>query len=322
MQKRTRFFFLIMAGVLAGGLGTGLVASYMGLQPLALLKDGPSDLSYVPADAQMVGYVNVRQVMDSEFRQKFRELRPSGTPEASFESLTGINIDSDIDEIVVAAFESQENGPPLVAARGRFDEVRIESAIRERGGAVQDYAGKRLLTISGENPVVVVFPEPGLALIGPASSVRKALDTHGGNANVTGNAELMALVRDVESETAWTVGRFAAFANNGRIPSAVVEQLPPINLFAASGHLNGGLRATVRAEARDDASAQNLRDVIKGFVALARLQAGQQQQLLGLLDSVQLAGEGRTVALSVTIPAEALNLLAPSMPRREARSPF
>ena len=322
MQKRTRLFFLVMTGVLAAGLGTVLVASYMGLQPLALLQDGPSDFSYIPQDAVLVGHVNVRAVMDSEFREKLQGLRPGGTPETSFESATGIQIESDIDEVVVASFDPQEGGPPLVAARGRFNEVRIEAAVREHGGLVEEHGGKRLLIMAGEGNAgaAVAFAEPGLALVGSPSRVRKALDTHAGNANVTDNAELMSLVRDVESETAWAVGRFSALANNGRLPSAVVEQLPPINLFAASGHLNGGLRATLRAEARDDAAAQNLRDVIRGFMALARLQAGQQQQVTGLLDSVQLAGEGRTVALSVTIPAEALKLLAPALhaPRQQA----
>ena len=119
-------------------------------------------------------------------------------------------------------------------------------------------------------------------------------------------------------EPAHFTGICALKPTAGRIPPAVVDQLPPINLFSASGHVNGGLHATVRAEARDDAAAQNLRDVVRGFVALARLQAGRQEQLLTLLDSVQLAGDGKTVALSVTIPVDVLNLLSPATPRQQA----
>jgi hypothetical protein len=138
---------------------------------------------------------------------------------------------------------------------------------------------------------------------------------------VTDNAEIMALVRDVEDGTAWAVGRFDAIAAN-RIPQGVADQLPAINLFAASGHINGGIQAMVRAETRDDAAAQNLRDVVRGFIALARLQVGSNQQLVALLNSVQLAGDGRTVALSVTIPADALNLIAPRRDREQARAGF
>lgn len=320
MARRTRLFLLIAAGVLVGGLGTGLVASYMGLQSLTILgADGPADLAYVPQDARLVGFVNVRGVMDSEFRQKFRELHPDAGPTGALETQTGINIDTDVDQVVLAALNNGGDGQhPLMIARGRFDEVRIEGLVREKGGQVQDFQGKRLLVLQGDEPMAMTFAEPGLVLAGAVSAVQAALTTKGGAANVTDNAELMTLIRDVETETAWAVGRFDVISNNGRIPPAVVDQLPPINLFSASGHVNGGLRATVRAEARDDAAAQNLRDVVRGFVALARLQAGRQEQLLTLLDSVQLAGDGKTVALSVTIPVDALNLLSPPAPRQQA----
>ena len=55
-------------------------------------------------------------------------------------------------------------------------------------------------------------------------------------------------------------------------------------------------------------------------IALARLQVGSNEQLVTLLNSVQLAGDGRTVALSVTIPADALNLIAPRREREQARA--
>ena len=44
---------------------------------------------------------------------------------------------------------------------------------------------------------------------------------------------------------------------------------------SVSGHVNGGLRGIVRAETRDDEAANNLRDVVRGFLALAKLQAGR-----------------------------------------------
>jgi hypothetical protein len=62
-------------------------------------------------------------------------------------------------------------------------------------------------------------------------------------------------------------------------------------------------------EARDEASAQNLRQVIQGFTALARLQAGQHAQLVELLNSLQLAGEGRTVSVSFAITPEMIDEL-------------
>ena len=78
MTKRTRLFLFVATGVLVAGLGTGLLASYMGgIQSLVLIgSNGPADLAYVPADAKVVAYANVRDVMDSQLRQKLMQLEP------------------------------------------------------------------------------------------------------------------------------------------------------------------------------------------------------------------------------------------------------
>ena len=56
MTKRTRLFVFVAVGILVAGLGTGLLASYMGgIQNLVLIGgNGPADLAYVPADAKAV----------------------------------------------------------------------------------------------------------------------------------------------------------------------------------------------------------------------------------------------------------------------------
>ena len=78
MTKRTRLFLSIAAGVLVAGLGTGLVASYMGgFQGLTIVGgDGPEELAYVPSDARFVAYADVRDVMSSEVRRKLSLTQP------------------------------------------------------------------------------------------------------------------------------------------------------------------------------------------------------------------------------------------------------
>jgi hypothetical protein len=327
MTKRTRLFLSVATGVLTVGLGTGIVASYMGLSALPIIGDaGPVELAYVPSDARLVGFADVRDIMNSELRQKFHELRPHAPPNSGFEQQTGINVETDIDHVVVAMLGGTEGARrSLVLARGRFDEVRIEQLIRDKGGRVEDYKGNRLLVLADQpESVALSFVEPGLVVFGRQAAVRLAIDTKASDSNVTDNADIMNLAREVDDGSAWAVGRFDALASGGQLPANVVEQLPPIDLFAASGHINGGLRATLRAEARDDVAAQNLRDVVRGFIALARLQSGRNERLLTLLNSVELAGDGKTVALSLTIPATAIDLLAPHMGRsgRQAHAAF
>ena len=83
MSNKTRYFVAVTGAILVIGLGTGIVASYMGL-PVSVFTSaaGPEELEYVPADAAVVAYANVRDVMNSQLRQRFREMEPTpGAPE-------------------------------------------------------------------------------------------------------------------------------------------------------------------------------------------------------------------------------------------------
>ena len=74
------------------GLGTGSWPPTWGFQNLTIIGgDGPDELAYVPADAAVVAYANVRDVMDSEVRRKLIGA-PARAPTADqFKEQTGIN---------------------------------------------------------------------------------------------------------------------------------------------------------------------------------------------------------------------------------------
>jgi hypothetical protein len=321
MTKRTRLFFFVATGILVAGLGTGLLASYMGLQNLVLIgSDGPAELGYVSSDTRMLAFADVRQVMDSELRQKLLQFEPDSDKGADhLQQETGIDIRTDVDQVVAAMSNEGGNGRPLLLVRGRFDLARIESLIRQNGGQVEEYQGKRLLT-DPEGNLGVGFVEPGLVAVGTAASVRRAIDTKASGTDVTDNADVMRHVRDIDDGNAWAFARFDALTSAGRLPEDLAKQLPPISWFAASGTVNGGVRAVVRAETRDEAAANDLRDVVRGFVALARMQTGQRPELADLMNSFELGGQGNTVSLGFAIPSElidALGALHAKRPRQQ-----
>jgi hypothetical protein len=311
MKKQTRRFVFVAAGILVFGLGTGLIASYMGLQNIALLgQDGPPDLDYIPADARAVAYVNVRQVMDSELRQRIMQhIHPEGTNDADrFKQETGIDIQTDVDEVVATVTGEGTGQRPLVVTRGRFNPTQIETVAREHGSTVEEYKGVRLL-VHPDAEVGVAFVETGVVAVGTPASVRRAIDTKADGQNIRKNEELMRLVRDIDDGNAWTVAHFDAITGGRQLPPEIASQLPPITWFAASGHVNGGVRGMVRVDARDETSAQDLRQVVQGFIALARLQVGTRPEFADVLNSLQLGGTGTTISLSFSIPSEVIDAL-------------
>jgi len=120
---------------------------------------------------------------------------------------------------------------------------------------------------------------------------------------------VMRLVRDFDNGNAWVVAHIEAVTSGNVIPAEIKQQLPPVTWLAVSGRIDDGVRAVVRAEARDEASANNLRDVVRGLVALARLQAGAHPELSALVNSLELGGQGTTVSLGVTVPPAVIDML-------------
>ncbi len=326
MTKRTRLFLFVAAGIVVAGLGTGLVAAYKGgFQNLVLIgTNGPAEFSYVPKDARLVAYADVHAIMTSGLRQK---LHPDGTQNHSPESLeerTGINFERDVDHVVASVTGPEASTDrPLVLARGRFDQVRIEGLVREQGGTTEQYKGIRILSHPERN-FAVAFVEPDLVAVGTDESVRRAIDTKTSAAEtVRDNADVMRLVKDVDNSSAWAVGRFDSVMNAHRLPGDIARQLPPVNWIAINGQIDDGVSGTLRAETRDEASAKDLTDVVRGFMALARLQAGQRQEFAAVINSLELSGRGNTVTLNFAIPGAAIDALSSmrQQARRDARPP-
>ena len=322
MTSKTRYFMGGSAAILVVGLGTGLVAYYGGGFPsLSASRSGPMELTYVPEEASVVAFANVREVMDSDLRKRLKIALPQEQGQEEFQRETGIDIERDIDYIV-AAMTSSETGVKepngLVVARGRFNTTQLETLAREHGGVVEEYKGKRLIkaspshddTGSGDHPhsVMLAFLEPGLVGIGSEKAIRSAIDAQLTSHSITSNNEMMELISDIDQgNNAWAVGRFDAIANQARIPADIASKLPAVKTFAVMTHIDGGITGSLRAETKDDASADNLRQVVQGFLALGRM--ANDPKATALMNSLQLSGSGKTVKLSFSIPSEVLDMI-------------
>ncbi len=137
---------------------------------------------------------------------------------------------------------------------------------------------------------------------------------------MTDNAEVMELIKAADDGNAWAVARFDALSA-GPLPKELALQLPPINWFSATGRVDSGIEAVIRAQTKDEKSAQDLREVIRGFMALARLQAGDKAQFAELVNSLELGGEGTTVTLKLAVPASVIDSVAAMTAQRRRPAP-
>jgi hypothetical protein len=341
MTVKTRYFVIVSLLVVVVGLGTGLVAYYVGFPATAFFSgSGPDELRYLPNTASVVAYVEVREIMASDLRRRLHQGIASQAQDdgkREFQELTGINFETDI-ERVVGCFDSGQTSAGdsgIVIGRGTFDNVKIEALMREHGAEVTDYKGKRLIVVQhfGEKDlqsfgpnnrppapnVALTFMEPGLAAFGSTPLVEHAIDLHdGGGSSAATNDDLVAHIRGLEGGNAWIVGRMDVLRERARLPEIVASQIPPITWFSVRGQIDGGLQARLTAEARDDESANMLRDVVRGFLALAKLQTSSKPEFQRFVQSLQLSGTGKTVSLTVEVPAQVFDAFGAALPKPPA----
>jgi hypothetical protein len=350
MTVKTRYFVIVSLLVVGAGLGTGLVAYYVGFPTSAFLAapGGPDELRYLPSTSAIVAYADVHAVMASELRKRFRESVLPGAQEngqREFQELTGINIETDIDH-VVACFDpggsgTSSPGSGVVLARGRFVAAKIEALMSDHGAHIEQYQGKRLIVADHlvPDPKAVIppqiptppvpqvpssfsltFVDADLVAFGTTDLVRHVIDLHqSGAESASTNTELMARVRSLDTSNVWAVGRFDVLRARAKLPDVVADRLPPITWFAVSGEIDGGLKAVLSAEARDDDSARNLREVVQGFLALAKLQTSSKPEFQRFVNSLEIRGNGNTVALSLDVPAQLFDALSAAIPKQPKR---
>ena len=326
MTRGTRYFLVGSAVTLVLCLGTGLVAYYNGGLTLGL--GGRADdlqLAYLPADSAAVAHADVRMIMDSEFRQKLRQTLPAGEELAKFKDTLGVDLEKDIDTVTVGYMAAQPNEHhAVVVVRGRFNDGNIETLATQHGMTAGTYNGKRMLTMvaregqtaDGQTPAfaaptpAIAFLEPGVLALGDVATVKRAIDAGATGAEFKKNTELVAVINEVRGTgNAWFVGRLDSLVAQAAIPGEIASHLPAVNVVAASVHVNGGVRGTLRADARDDKAAEQLRDVVKGALAAGRLMTGSNPKIEVMLNSIQITGTGKTVGLNFMVPAELLDMI-------------
>ena len=202
-----------------------------------------------------------------------------------------------------------------------FHHGLLGALARERGGVSEDYAGHTVYSRTfGDDRAefAMSFVEPEVIAIGSVDMVRQAIDlaTSGDDwDDVTTNNRLMTLTEQVHGKHhAWIIAAIDEASDLSFLPDAVEGSIPPLTGLAVGTRVHEGVSATVSLQARDEQASQDLRDVVQGFVALARMQSAERPELQGLVDAIQLSSVGTTVTLDFEVPADTLELMRPPTP--------
>ena len=128
----------------------------------------------------------------------------------------------------------------------------------------------------------------------------------------------MRQIDQFETSNAWAVGRFDAIPSAGHLPKRDSGAYARNPVVLGGRHINGGVSGVFKAETRDEESAKNIRDIMSGFIALAKMQAGSHPSC-DHGRNLQLSGEGKNIAVSFTVPSELFDALQQLKQLEQAR---
>lgn len=300
MRRRVLSFFLLIAG------GLSVVPAGRAEQPLDVER-------YVPNDADMVVYVNVRQVLASPLFKKYALERVrhwlKTDPRAQLMALVGMDPTRDVRDLIVAgpaSFALRERW--LIVVNGRFDLAKIQA-----GAALTAKLSPDTLKIEKHDGIDVYElrnakrPEPMYAsLIDPhtliVSPVRVWMDDAVlkglGKKTTRLNKDLHDLLaKQDNSKSIWIAGVPYDLVQNQLVSLPRLHAIfSNVMTFTGVVELTDRAEATVRIETLNPRAALQLSRYLEGAKVIAELAVVSNEKLRD--DAPLLTGIIRTFAIA------------------------
>jgi hypothetical protein len=320
---------VVLASTLIVGAGALTAVGALYLDPArAAVGPLPAEGLVLPADAQFVAGIDVRKFVASPFYTRFSEEHAQARPQAfaEMEAKTGINPERDVDAIYMAGRKGIGKGRGdggVVVVVGTFDRYKVQRAIEtaHKGVTSLDYQGTPVYLFNEEaakgKAGAVAFLDDRTLVMGPRASVEQTISAKASGGGLRSNAAMTALLEGVRpGSTFWIVGDQSALS---QMPSGVPApggdgqalNLPPLKTVVVTGDLDPVVSFEATGEAADPTAAQNLADVVRGFVALATLQSNQKPELKQLASGVSITTDANKVRIAARFPYELLDSLRP-----------
>jgi len=250
---------------------------------------------------------------------------------------TGLSPKDDIDTMVLAMTRGGGGSDDvLVVFEGRFDPVRIGSALTGRGATLQKGASGagsyyRLAADSSEHgrPGAVAIVNAGLVLAGSEGAVTDALvrkESGGAGGLMAGQGLGKQLGRIDRGASAWALvdlTRFPVTQNreahidvrvegDGQPSRAIVGAMKSVQLIALQATVHGDSVDVSAFGMTNDAESRGLiEDSLKGILAMWRLAVQDKNpEMVSVLRRFSISNESDGVSISGTLPGSFLRSLA------------
>jgi hypothetical protein len=285
-------------------------------------------LSMVPAQAKIIGSLDVSQARNSDFGQYL--LSKAQNEDEHFQEMvdqTGFDPRRDLQTIVFATSGPGATGKSssfVILARGNFDPGRIKTLATSKGAAITNYRGFDIIVHThdkGQQQTAICFPDAGVAVMADLATLKQVIDSR--SMPTTIDRALQSKINAIgNNNDAWYVslvgGSFLAdHMEKDAAPQAKALQ----GVLESSGGVKLGamIETTFDAVTRSAQDATSLSDVIRFFASMIQMQRQNDPRagiLATALDGMTLEISGAGVHFTVSLPEKSLEQLAEAAPHK------
>jgi hypothetical protein len=315
----TRWTLLLAIGTVSLGVVVGGAAYFSAASARAQNGAWPESLDWIPDSASLVGFLDVRALASSPLSETLsREWKGHEAPDEIY-ARAGIDVFRDVDAVLFSVSEGKDERKRDrwgLVATGGFDAESVARRLAEGDAEGEEYRGARIYRLGGESgsaSSAVVEGAGSTLLFGEDEFLREMIDAgRGVRPRATG---LLASfpTESLDGATFWAAGsasKLGVAALGGATDDA------PLESFVLSARLDAELELQARGRARDADSAQKLADVLRGLVALGRLQKdGGGSELANVADAVSIEVLEREIDVGLRVPYETLRKLSERPPK-------
>lgn len=326
MKKLTTFCFTLL-----------ILLSFVSCEKSSRAKgssQGIDLLAYSPKNSNVLFYANVKNLKTSEIlkgdieKYQSKEHKKFDKEFNEFVEITGFDPSKDVDELMVSG-NGEAHKDFVFSAKGNFPSSKLVAFIESKKKdddvtiSKSDYNGQILYEFKGikthkmkhhdketsheKKTVFVAFVDDKVMVAGEEQVVKTALD---GKSSVKENSDFMAKVNNVAYNDVYSVVDVDQFKEKfSKVPAQFKHNVDMIKHVSFGMSAGNDVSFSLVGECLTAVDAENLKDAVKGIIALARMGVSAERDLIDFMNEVEVKNDDTKITVSMDISKERLEKL-------------
>ena len=270
---------------------------------------------FVPSAAIALVQIDVQALKKTAFYQRHQAaLQADGLDNMA--ERVGIDPRRDVAKLLLM-WDGKE---PFILAKGQFPAQTVNAKLISLGAHRTSYKNYTLFGSEvSSTREAVAFVNDDLAVAGPVSAVRRALDEHANGSGTIPEVLRDELSRIHKGDQIWEVSS-GPLLENVPMPqnwqSALSNIASYVSKTRAGVAVDSGVRVDAQITCISEEGAKRVRDALRGSIGLARLATNNNNlDLLRLWDSFKVSQTGQAVELSADLSPDLADKLMANAPQ-------